>query len=218
MNKKIYLTLICVSILITTFAQTNTTDYAALKTELEKIYDIDQGMRKKLEKISTGKKQGHPEVKAYWEKIHKADDENLEKIEEIIAKYGWLSASKVGKKASDTQFLVIQHSNPETRKKYLPLLKKMAKKGEISKLKTALMEDRVMMFSGKKQVYGSQAMIINNRSFIWPIEDVKNVNKRRKEAGFTMTIAAYAKKFNFEFNPNEPLPKMRIKPKKKKKK
>ena len=83
MNKKIYLTLIWVSMLTTAFAQTNTTDYTALKTELEKIYDVDQGMRKELSNISKGKSWEHPEVKAYWQKLLKADKENFVKIEKI---------------------------------------------------------------------------------------------------------------------------------------
>ena len=142
----------------------------------------------------------------------------------IVEKHGWLPYSKVGKKAADALFYVVQHSNIEGMKKYLPVIKKEAAKGEASKKGAAMMEDRILMNSGKKQVYGTQAMSFNKkgqakpRLFIWPIEDVKNVNKRRKEIGFKSTIEEQAKNMGADFDPNEPLPDVKFSAPKKKKK
>lgn len=66
------------------------------------------------------------------------------------------------------------------------------------------------MFQGKKQIYGTQAaswVRPEGGQVIWPIEDVENVNKRRKEVGFTTTIEENAKRLGAEYNPNEQLPK-----------
>jgi hypothetical protein len=35
--------------------------------------------------------------------------------------------------------------------------------------------------------------------FVWPIKDPKNVNRRRKEAGFTDTVENYARRFGIEY-------------------
>ena len=67
-----------------------------------------------------------------------------------------------------------------------------------------------MTFQGKKQIYGTQAVNFlrpEAGSVIWPIEDVENVNERRKEVGFTTTIEESAKQIGAEFDPLEELPK-----------
>jgi hypothetical protein len=85
----------------------------------------------------------------------------------------------------------------------------MAKQGEASATDAAKMRDRLLMFQGKKQIYGTQAanwVRPEDGTVIWPIEDAENVNKRRKEAGFKTTVEEYAKRLRAEYDPNEKLP------------
>lgn len=185
-------------------------EYSELKTKLEAIYEIDQGMRDTLTKMQ--KANGwNKEVSQYAGKIWMQDKQNLKKVEAIIEQYGWLPKSKVGTKAAKALFYVIQHSNVKAMEKYLPMMKQMAKKGESFPKGVAMMEDRILSDQGKKQIYGTQLSNRNQRGtksvyFVWLIEDVKNVNKRRKEVGFTTTIEEYAKEMDAIYNPNEPLP------------
>ena len=37
---------------------------------------------------------------------------------------------------------------------------------------------------------------------VWPIKDVKNVNKRRKQAGFENTVEENAKRLGAEYRPS----------------
>ncbi len=46
----------------------------------------------------------------------KKDSLNLQKISQILDKYGWVGAEKVGEKANQTLFLVIQHADLKTQK------------------------------------------------------------------------------------------------------
>ena len=74
------------------------------------------------------------------------------------------------------------------------MIKKAAQDGQLPFTLAATMEDRYLMNQGKEQIYGTQAQITAaNGIFIWPVQDPENVNKRRKEAGFTTTIEEYAK-------------------------
>ena len=64
------------------------------------------------------------------------------------------------------------------------------------------MLDRKLTREGKDQVYGTQVygLMINNPQtgkkdffqYVMPIKDAKNVNKRRKKAGFDTTVEANA--------------------------
>ncbi|OJJ15866.1 hypothetical protein BKI52_36720 [marine bacterium AO1-C] len=211
MFKLIYTTLLIIGLVLSTQAQSNTPDYQALKAQLEEVYKTDQGVRRNFMKVYR-KGPKDPDYQRLTKKMHKTDKANLKAVTALLDQYGWLPYSKVGQMAGDAQFLVIQHSSLEMMQKYLPMMKKMAAKDEASKYNVALMEDRVLMNLGKKQVYGSQARSLfkkgqtKSRLFIWPIKDVKNVNKRRKAMGFTRTVEQQAKDMGADFDPNEPLP------------
>lgn len=126
-------------------------------------------------------------------------DLRLARIKKIIKTYGWPGYTLVGKKAGTTAFYVIQHSGYKAIKKYLPLIKKAAFNNEIDKESYALMLDRYLVFSGKKQLYGTQ--IIGFDHILWPIEDEVNVNIRRRELGMK-NIEEYVKYWNISYNYN----------------
>jgi len=216
MFKQLYIILLVTGIACGTYAQNNSPDYKALRDQLEEVYKTDQGVRKGFMKVFKKGPQD-PAYKKLVKQMKQVDKENLQKVTALLDKYGWLPYSKVGQMAGDAQFLVIQHAHLKMMQKYLPMMKKMAAQGEASTYNVALMEDRVLMNLGKKQLYGSQTKSLfkkgqtKGRLFIWPIEDVQNVNKRRKAMGFTRTIEQQAKDMGAEFDPNEPLPKREVK-------
>ncbi len=68
--------------------------------------------------------------------------------------------------------------------------------------------DRYLMNKNKKQVYGTQFYAIGKiengvykrgKSILWPIEDEKNVNSRRKEIGINITIEEDIKRQGIEY-------------------
>ncbi|MDT3404367.1 DUF6624 domain-containing protein [Mucilaginibacter terrae] len=124
--------------------------------ELTGIYDDDQSYRLKLD--SVGKKYGRnsKEVKDLWSTIREKDSVNLSKVTVILDKHGWLGADVVGDKGNLTLFLVIQHADIKTQEKYLPMMRKAATEGKANSANLALLEDRVAIRQGKKQIYGSQ--------------------------------------------------------------
>ena len=71
-----------------------------------------------------------------------------------------------------------------------------------------MMLDRKLANEGKEQIYGTQIYgkrIINKQTgkeeffyYVVPIKDAKNVNKRRKEAGFELTVEENAKRLGVE--------------------
>ena len=183
-------------------------DYESLKEQLETIYDVDQVPREKMSKMYEESKTFDP---ALMKEMVISDSINLVKVLAILENYGWLPMSKIGEKASDALFLVIQHSDAETMEKYLPELKKQATKNEAKKSDAAMMEDRVLTNNHKKQLYGTQALSRQKKDgsqefFIWPIEHPESVNERRAEAGFELTVEENAKRLNAIYNPKEEMP------------
>lgn len=121
------------------------------------------------------------------------DGENIKRVEEIIAKYGYPGKVLVGTPENRAAWIVIQHSSPQIIQKYLPMLREAVKNGDLDRQSLALTEDRNLMYQGKKQIYGSQFFEVNGKPVFWPIENSEKVNELRKEAGFVQTIEEYSK-------------------------
>ena len=178
---------------------------AAINTELKKELDMimftDQAFRRQYDpKMSEAERRdiadslnlNYDEMRRnLLVLMNKYDTENTKKIETIIAKYGYPGKSLVGEPTNQAAFLVIQHSS--VIPKYLPLIKVAAEKKELPFMLYAMMLDRHLMYKGEEQIYGSQGDERDGVAIIWPIKDVVNVNKLRKEAGFPETIEEYSK-------------------------
>ncbi len=121
------------------------------------------------------------------------DGENIKRVEEIIAKYGYPGKALVGTPENRAAWIVIQHSSPQVIQKYLPMLREAVKNGDLDRQSLALTEDRNLMYQEKKQIYGSQFFEVNGKPAFWPIENSEKVNELRKEAGFVQTIEEYSK-------------------------
>jgi hypothetical protein len=180
--------------------------YDSLKTVLENIYDTDQGIREKL-MVSKGEELGK-----IGYQMMQIDSVNQARIKPILHRYGWLPKSKVGEKASDAIFFVIQHSGFELMRQYFPSLKDLASKGEANPTHAAMMEDRLLVNEGKKQIYGTQATSdssTNGKTYIWPIKNPDMVNQLRKETGFDLTVEENAKRLDAIYDPKRELPNVR---------
>jgi len=177
-------------------------NYDSIKFVLEQMYYIDQGLREILED-SIGY-DSHP--KLFLSRMYTIDRINQNDIEILLNKYGWLPKSRIGQKASEGLYYVIQHSNLDLIEKYFPQLDRLAKIGEANKFDAATMEDRLLKWKGKKQKYGTQSDFINGRQAIWPIEFPDKVDSLRKTVGFKLTVNENAKRLNSVYNPNEKLP------------
>lgn len=173
-----------------------------LKRELAEIMEADQGLRRQI--APTREKYGlkSPQMDSLWRQMQRADARNLPRVTAMIDKYGWPGNSLVGRSGSLTAFLVIQHSNLATMQKYLPLMRQAAAKGELAKQNLALVEDRVLTFQDKPQLYGSQYHYneTTGQPEFFPIADEAHVDERRASMGLE-PLADYAKGFGLTYKP-----------------
>lgn len=88
---------------------------------------------------------------------------------------------------AEAAWLIAQHAigNPELQRKVLALIKAAAASGDVPMWQMAMLEDRVRMFEGRLQLYGTQFDWDDNgeMSPYPPIEDRENVDERRRTVG-----------------------------------
>ena len=172
-----------------------------LVAQLDSIYNEDQKYRLQIEEIE--KKYGleSNEMKDHWKIINQKDSINLSKVKSLLDSYGWLGTDIVGRQGNSTLFLVIQHSDQRTQEKYLPMMREAVKNGKATGSSLALLEDRVALGQGKKQIYGSQIGRNNETKlyYVLPLEDPDNVDKRRAEVGL-QPLAEYVNRWQIKWN------------------
>jgi hypothetical protein len=152
---------------------------------LDTIYQEDQGLRRQISEVEEKYGRDSDEMKAHWETINEKDSINLIKIQKILDEKGWLGQDIIGGQGNTTLFLVIQHSPIEIQQKYLPMMRDAVKKNNARPSSLALLEDRVALRTGKRQIYGSQ--IGRNQEtgefYVSPIENPEKIDERRAEVG-----------------------------------
>jgi hypothetical protein len=174
-----------------------------LKAQLDSIYQADQAPRFKF--LEARQKNEAPErIDSLRKEMLQHDQENLAKCITILEKHGWQGPQKVGMQGSQALFLVVQHADLHTQKKYLPMIRKAEQNGEILSSNLAILEDRINMREGNPQQYGSQAFTDkqSGKLYFYPIADLNHLEERRKRMGL-IPMAEYAKLMNLEWSPEQ---------------
>ncbi|MGE0771236.1 MAG: DUF6624 domain-containing protein [Cyclobacteriaceae bacterium] len=180
-------------------------NYDSLRIVLEGMVSEEQKVRKMLMDSGGFNSPGAGPIIA---KMMEIDERNQAQLNLILEKYGWIGSSKIGEEAAGAFFFIIQHSNEEMMSKWFPTLDSLSKLGEANPRYAAMMEDRLLMWQGKKQIYGTQASDFRSdkQMAIWPIENPGGVNERRTKIGFSSTVEEYAASMGVIYDPNDTLP------------
>jgi hypothetical protein len=151
-----------------------------LRQEILAMAENDLSVRQELITDGSLTNQGyHPRM----EVVNKS---NAARLAKIIEKHGWPGESLIGEDGAEAAWLVAQHAigNPSFMRKCLSLLKKAAAEKEVPEWQAAMLEDRIRMYEGRPQVYGSQFQPNENGEFVpYTIENPETVNERRSSVG-----------------------------------
>jgi hypothetical protein len=180
----------------------------ALRRELVKMGEDDQKHRQEMMDLMDRLASSDSEkVARKWKQVverqNALDTRNRQRLDEIVKEHGWPKRSVFGDDASGVAFLIVQHSDIEYQKKYFPLIKEAASRGEARPSDLAMLEDRILTREGKKQIYGTQLRLNQKNQLmeLYPIEDEENVDTRRAAVGLT-PLAQYLKKaFGIDYVP-----------------
>jgi len=113
-------------------------------------------------------------------------ENNALRLQAIIAQVGWPTERLVGKPAAEAAWLIAQHaiSQPEFQRACLKLLAEAAREHTVQLWQPAMLEDRIRVFEGRPQRYGTQLKPDahgNMRPHV--IEDPERVDERRRAVG-----------------------------------
>jgi len=145
--------------------------FPEIAQEINEMAAADQDMREK--------EINEPD---FWD--DSVDKKNTEGMKKIIGEIGWPSVSKVGKEASIDAWLLVQHADHDVDfQSYCLSLINELPVGEARAEDIALLTDRVRVNSGQPQVYGTQFRQMDGKHVPKDIEDIENVNERRKAVG-----------------------------------
>lgn len=130
---------------------------------------------------------------AMWTPLMALDDRLLAELLPMVPAEGWFRKSVYGEQAANAAFLIIQHSDIEQWRRFVPVLEPLVAAGEINGSQYGLMYDRLAVNEGRPQRYGTQ-MTCRAGKFVvdWDnIEDPANADARRAAVGFAGTLAEY---------------------------
>ena len=154
-------------------------DYTSFAESIIRLKNKDLAFRDELiQKGQLG--QGYHEA---MEQLH---NEHAMRLNEIIETIGYPTIDKVGEEASEAAWLIMQHAigQPTFMRKCVALLKDAVNENKVDPKNLAYLTDRIAIFEGKPQLYGTQFDWDENGELVPNLfDDLLKVNQRRKEIG-----------------------------------
>jgi hypothetical protein len=135
---------------------------------------VDQDARKAAYKAQ----MAGEDASALQRIVYVVDAVHNQRIHQLISKHGYLTKKSVGAKALKAFWLLVQHQDFD-----IDLQRACLEHCGFEPKEKAYLTDRVLVGEGKKQLFGTQFTKKNGRSVPRPIEDKKNLEKRRRQYG-----------------------------------
>lgn len=126
---------------------------------------------------------GHALYNPHMEAVHIA---NAARLTAIIKEYGWPGNCLFGEEGAWAAWLIAQPAvgKPPFMRHCLCLLKQAASDNDVTPWQVAFLEDRIRIYEGKPQIYGTQFQPNKNGELeAYSIENPEAVNERRLAVG-----------------------------------
>jgi len=154
-----------------------------LRLKLLQIEKADQNIRQQYMQAFSSVPRNQRLVDSLSHEMQRIDKQNQMTVCDILDHRGFVSRSVVGD-VCEVLWLIIQHAPLELEKKYLPVFQKAAERHDLMPMQVAMMEDRIAMFEGRPQKYGTQRREdTNGKMVLWKLLDPAKVDLWRKEKG-----------------------------------
>jgi len=112
---------------------------------------------------------------------------NAARLRELIALHGWPAEDMAGEDGAKAAWFIVQHAvgEPEFQRQMLVRLRECAAQGRVPGWHAALLEDRIEMYEGRPQRFGSQWVDSpeDGRIRPWQLADPEHVNELRASVG-----------------------------------
>jgi hypothetical protein len=139
----------------------------------------------------------------YHAELRDLHNRHADRLQDMVAQYGWPRRAEVGEKVARASWVLLQHSieRPEFIQAMLALFQSDKSLG-VDAADMARLEDRIRVFRGQKQIYGT--------NFDWtaagkleptPIEAPEHVDARRQSMGLPPLADDWARMANTDEKP-----------------
>ena len=153
-----------------------------LRRELQSMWEEDLRVREEL--LAAGELGGpyHPRMEAVHVK-------NAARLRELIEEHGWPAEEIAGREGAEAAWLIAQHAigEPDFMRRSLELLRDCGEHGRVPKWQAAYLEDRIALYEGRPQRFGTQG-IDDPRDGVdrpWTLADPEHVNESRASVGLS---------------------------------
>ncbi len=122
---------------------------------------------------------------SYHKEMEKVHIENARKLEALVKKNGFPVLSNAGEKGVRLSWIIVIHaiSLPDFMKEALTQMRLAAASQDYPLELLATIEDRVLYYEGKGQLYGTQFDWIEGELKPVPIQDISSLPYRRRSMG-----------------------------------
>lgn len=155
--------------------------------ELNQRVGIEQTGRTALDAVNV---EGLPAdqmqlaLSAIWTELSARDADNTAWLKTKLPADGWFRASRDGADVASNAWLIVQHSpDKDWQREVLARMTPLVATGEVNGPDYALLYDRVEVFLGHPQRYGSQGVCTNGEIVLAPLEDEARVDDLRATVG-----------------------------------
>jgi len=154
-----------------------------LEQDIQRIIDAaayDMQVRAELEASGTLYDGYHPTMREIHEK-------NAQLLEAFLEHYGWPIPSKFGAKAHEAAWLITIHaiSKPFLLRRTLQILEQALQTGEPVAQEYAKLFDRIALYEGRQQNYGTQFFPSPTGWYARDLVDPEHVDERRAALGLS---------------------------------
>jgi hypothetical protein len=167
---------------------------------LERMFDLDQAGRAAFDKIDFSvlpEAERAPARYEAWAEVEAQDRANRAAFKAMRPATGWFTKDRYSDKARGAAFLIVQHwsGDPAFKRDALARMEPLVATGDVKGTSFAMLYDRVAMMDGRPQRYGTQMVCRQKRWTLAPLEEPERVDERRKQVGFSDTLADYEARF-----------------------
>jgi len=138
----------------------------------------DQALRAELTAAGDLNHAYHPRL----EELHRG---NASRLRQMIAVFGWPGIALVGEKGAKAAWRIALHSisEPAFMRQCRDMLDAASQNGDSPRWQFAIIDDRIRVYEGRPQRYGTQLRMGANGLEPHPIENEGRVNSMRMQAG-----------------------------------
>ena len=122
----------------------------------------------------------------YAPRMEAVHHQNAARLREIIAEHGWPDRELAGDDGTLAAWFIAQHAigEPDFQRQALRLIREKVKQGKVPPAQEAYLFDRIAMYEGRPQRYGTQSLPCADGQYRrWTTEDPDHLNERRGMVG-----------------------------------